>query len=136
MAIIHCGFVPHQNKSINQWLISSGIILRMIPQRNHSRDRSHQLNIKRNMKYLLNLSVILIFNIFHSNLSACTIFCASSTEKKLMAGNEDWQGPFSKIWVHEISKDNYGVLYIGHSDYQVQFGINEYGLALDFCSDS
>lgn len=22
MAIIHCGFVPHQNKSINQWLIS------------------------------------------------------------------------------------------------------------------
>ncbi len=106
----------------------------MIPQRNHSRDRSHQLNIKRNMKYLLNLSVILIFNIFHSNLSACTIFCASSTEKKLMAGNEDWQGPFSKIWVHEISKDNYGVLYIGHSDYQVQFGINEYGLALDFAA--
>ena len=22
MAIIHCGKVPHQNKSINQWLIS------------------------------------------------------------------------------------------------------------------
>ncbi len=22
MAIIHCGFVPHQSKSINQWLIS------------------------------------------------------------------------------------------------------------------
>ena len=22
MAIIHCDFVPHQNKSINQWLIS------------------------------------------------------------------------------------------------------------------
>jgi hypothetical protein len=22
MAIIHCGFVPRQNKSINQWLIS------------------------------------------------------------------------------------------------------------------
>ena len=40
MAIIHCGFVPHQNKSINQTAgFRCGIILRMIPQRNHSRDR-------------------------------------------------------------------------------------------------
>ena len=39
MAIIHCGFVPHQNKSINQWLISKRNNPRMIPQRNHSRDR-------------------------------------------------------------------------------------------------
>ena len=53
-----------------------------------------------------------------------------------MAGNEDWQDPFSKIWVHEKSKDNFGVLYLGHSNYQVQFGINEYGLALDFAAIS
>ena len=40
MAIIHCGFVLHQNKSINQ---------RMIPKRNHSRDRcaSFKTNLKR-----------------------------------------------------------------------------------------
>ena len=31
MAIIHCGFVPHQNNSINQWLIS---------QRNNPADNS------------------------------------------------------------------------------------------------
>lgn len=29
MTIVHCGFVPHQSKSINQ---------RLIPQRNHSLD--------------------------------------------------------------------------------------------------
>ncbi len=49
-----------------------------------------------------------------------------------MAGNEDWSDPFSKMWVHQKSKDNYGVLYIGHSNYQVQFGVNEFGLALDY----
>ena len=26
-----------------------------------------------------------------------------------MAGNEDWQDPFSKIWVHEKSKDKFGI---------------------------
>ena len=88
------------------------------------------------MKILIKLSFIILLNISDFKLSACTIFCASSIEKKLMAGNEDWQDPFSKIWVHEKSKDNFGVLYLGHSNYQVQFGINEYGLALDFAAIS
>ena len=39
MAIIHCGFVPHQSKVQIKRLDFGGIILRMIPQRNHSRDR-------------------------------------------------------------------------------------------------
>ena len=45
MAIIHCGFTPHQNKSVNQKTdFISGIILRMIPQRNHSLNRCTSLS--------------------------------------------------------------------------------------------
>ena len=61
------------------------------------------------MKILIKLSFIILLNISDFKLSACTIFCASSIEKKLMAGNEDWQDPFSKIWVHEKSKDKFGI---------------------------
>ena len=52
----------------------------------------------------------------------------------MMAGNEDWHDPFSKIWTRPASVGNYGIVYLGHSDYQAQIGINEYGLAFDFAA--
>ena len=64
----------------------------------------------------------------------CTIFFAKSQSKILVAGNEDWSDPFTKIWVYQRSIDNYGVLFIGHSDFQAQFGINEYGLTVDYAT--
>lgn len=39
MAINHCGFVPHQNKSINQRQFSQRDISAMIPHRNRRLDR-------------------------------------------------------------------------------------------------
>ncbi|MDA9773700.1 C45 family peptidase [Saprospiraceae bacterium] len=65
---------------------------------------------------------------------ACTLFCASMNGEVLAAGNEDWSDPFSKMWVSERTVDRYGIINLGHSDFQVQTAINEYGLYFDFAA--
>ena len=87
---------------------------------------------KFNLMRTINILLVLSFLFWKNEVKACSIFCAADGENILVAGNEDWSDPFTKIWVHQKSKTNYGALYIGHSDYQAQFGINEWGLTFDF----
>ena len=86
------------------------------------------------MKLILKSLLVIIFFLQYFNLQACSFFCAARNGEVLMAGNEDWHDPFSKIWTRPSTKDNYGIIYLGHSDYQAQIGINEYGLAFDFAA--
>ena len=80
------------------------------------------------------LSILFSLLIFSQNSSACTIFCAAMDGQVLAAGNEDWSDPFSKIWVSEKTDERYGIINLGHSDFQVQTAINEYGLYFDFAA--
>ena len=67
-----------------------------------------------------------------SNLHACSIFFAAKNAEVLAAGNEDWSDPFNKLWTKPATDDSFGMLLLGHSDFQVQAGINQYGLFFDF----
>ncbi|MDB4293354.1 hypothetical protein N9954_08100, partial [Maribacter sp.] len=68
----------------------------------------------------------------YNSAYACSIFCASKHGEVLAAGNEDWHDPFTKMWVKSSTEDSYGSVNLGHSDYQIQTAINEYGLFFDF----
>nr|WP_321236919.1 carcinine hydrolase/isopenicillin-N N-acyltransferase family protein [uncultured Psychroserpens sp.] len=89
--------------------------------------------MKKRIKDFLALLIVL-FCFYSYNLNACSFFCSARNGNVLMAGNEDWHDPFSKIWTRPSSSENYGIIYLGHSDYQAQIGINEHGLAFDFAA--
>lgn len=89
------------------------------------------------MKRFLQSSLFFFFSLFllgPKTLSACTIFSAAMNGKVLAAGNEDWSDPFSKLWISEKTSDRYGMINLGHSDYQIQTAINEHGLFFDFAA--
>ncbi len=81
-----------------------------------------------------NYFLVIAFLLTHIYADACSFFCATRNNQVLMAGNEDWSDPFSKMWTRPATEKSFGILYLGHSDYQAQIAVNEHGLAFDFAA--
>ena len=84
-------------------------------------------------KIIIPALIVFIF-LIPKAVDACTIFCSAKDDQVLAAGNEDWSNPFSKMWITEKTDTDYGIINLGHSDYQIQTAMNEHGLYFDFAA--
>ncbi len=62
---------------------------------------------------------------------SCTIFSAAIGEKVLFGNNEDYKNPNTCYWTEPGDDENYGCLFLGFENNQLQGGINEKGLCFD-----
>ena len=62
---------------------------------------------------------------------SCTIFSASIEDKVLFGNNEDGKNQNTCYWIEPGDNENYGCLYLGFENDQLQGGINEKGLCFD-----
>ena len=86
------------------------------------------------IKYSQLTIVLFLLFVFVGKTDACSIFSAAKQGTVLAAGNEDWSDPFTQMWVTEKTTNRFGMINIGHPDYQVQTAINEHGLFFDFAA--
>ena len=63
--------------------------------------------------------------------NSCTIISASIGDKVLFGNNEDFNNPNICYWTEPGDSGNYGCLYLGFENDQLQGGINEKGLCFD-----
>lgn len=62
---------------------------------------------------------------------SCTIFTASYGKKVFFGNNEDYNKPKTYYWIEPGTIGNYGVVYFGFENFNLQGGINEKGLSFD-----
>ena len=70
------------------------------------------------------------------NVSACTIFVLTDTNRALFCNNEDWSNPRSRIWFVPAGDGYLGCAYVGFDNGMAQGGVNTKGLAFDWVAGS
>ncbi len=90
----------------------------------------HEFNQKQKEMVRTFILLVLLLGLYVSKADGCIVITASNGNVVLIGNNEDWDDPYTKIWVIPSNGNKYGGVYFGYSS-DIQGGMNEKGLVYD-----